>query len=59
MFLKNTSENSKTEQQEIGHEIKVPKSPFERVTYTQALEELSGLDIKIEFGEDLQDSPST
>ena len=54
--FKNTSENSKTEQQEIGHEIKVPKSPFERVTYTQALEELSGLDIKVEFGEDLQDS---
>ena len=54
--FKNTSENSKTEQQEIGHEIEVPKSPFERVTYTQALEELSGLDIKIEFGEDLQDS---
>ncbi|MBT3762181.1 MAG: aspartate--tRNA(Asn) ligase [Candidatus Nitrosopelagicus sp.] len=54
--FKNASENSKTEQQEIGHEIKVPKSPFERVTYTQALEELSGLDIKIEFGEDLQDS---
>ena len=54
--FKNTSENSKTEQQEIGHEIKVPNSPFERVTYTQALEELSGLDIKIEFGEDLQDS---
>ena len=54
--FKNTSENSKTEQQEIGHEIKVPNSPFERVTYTQALEELSGLDIKIEFGEDLQDA---
>jgi len=54
--FKYTSENSKTEQQEIGHEIKVPNSPFERVTYTQALEELSGLDIKIEFGEDLQDS---
>ena len=54
--FKNTSENSKTEQQEIGHEIKIPKSPFERVTYTQALEELSELDTKIEFGEDLQDS---
>ena len=54
--FKNTSKNSKMEQQEIGHEIKVPNSPFERVTYTQALEELSGLDIKIEFGEDLQDS---
>ena len=54
--FKYTSKNSKTEQQEIGHEIKVPNSPFERVTYTQALEELSGLDIKIEFGEDLQDA---
>ena len=54
--FKNTSENCKTEQQEIGYEIKVPDSPFERVTYTQALEELSSMDIKIEFGEDLQDS---
>ena len=54
--FKNTAENSKTEQKEIGHEIKVPNSPFERVTYTQALEELGGMDIKLEFGEDLQDS---
>ena len=54
--FKNTSENCKTEQQEIGYEIKVPSSPFERVTYTQALEELSSMGIKIEFGEDLQDS---
>ena len=54
--FKNTAENSKIEQKEIGHEIKVPNSPFERVTYTQALEELGGMDIKLEFGEDLQDS---
>ena len=54
--FKNTAENSKTEQKEIGHEIKVPDSPFERVTYTQALEELGDMDIKLEFGEDLQDS---
>ncbi|MDC0172025.1 aspartate--tRNA(Asn) ligase [Candidatus Nitrosopelagicus sp.] len=54
--FKNTSKNCKTEQQEIGYEINVPSSPFERVTYTQALEELSSMDIKIEFGEDLQDS---
>ena len=54
--FKNTSENCKTEQQQIGYEIKVPDSPFERVTYTQALDELSSLGIKIEFGEDLQDS---
>ena len=54
--FKNTAENSKTEQQEIGHEIKIPDSPFERVSYTQALGELGNLDIKLEFGEDLQDS---
>ncbi len=54
--FKNTAESSKTEQKEIGHEIKVPNSPFERVTYTQALEELGDMDIKLEFGEDLQDS---
>jgi len=54
--FKNTSENCKTEQQEIGHEIKIPNSPFERVTYTQALEELGSSDIKLEFGEDLQDA---
>ena len=54
--FKNTSDNCKTEQQEIGYEIKVPNSPFERITYKQALEELAELDIKIEFGEDLLDS---
>jgi len=54
--FKNTSENCKTEQEEIGYEIKVPNSPFEKVTYTKALEELAGLDLKIEFGEDLLDS---
>ena len=54
--FKNTSESCKTEQKENGHEIKVPSSPFERITYTQALKELSSLDIKLEFGEDLQDA---
>jgi nondiscriminating aspartyl-tRNA synthetase len=54
--FKNTSENSKTEQQEIGHQIRIPESPFERVSYTQALEELGGMDTKLEFGEDLKDS---
>ena len=54
--FKNISENCKIEQQEIGYEIKVPNSPFEKVTYTQALDELGSLDIKLEFGEDLQDA---
>ncbi len=54
--FKNTAENSKTEQEEIGHEVKIPNSPFKRITYNQALEELGNMDIKLEFGEDLQDS---
>ena len=54
--FKNTSENCKMEQRDIGYEIKVPNSPFEKVTYTQALDELGSLDIKLEFGEDLQDA---
>ena len=50
------SENRKKEQEVIGHAIKVPKSPFERVTYTQCVEELQKTGEKIEFGDDLLDS---
>ena len=51
--FKNTSEKCKIEQQEIGTEIQVPKSPFEKITYNQALDELNSADIKLEFGDDL------
>ena len=51
-----TSENCKKEQEAIGHKIEVPKSPFERITYTQAIEELKEKGEKIEFGDDLLDS---
>jgi aspartyl-tRNA synthetase len=51
-----TSEKCKKEQETIGHEIKVPKSPFERITYTQAVEEVKNAGEKIEFGDDLLDS---
>ena len=54
--FKNTSEKCKNEQREIGTEIQVPKSPFERITYKQALDELNSADIKLEFGDDLLDS---
>ena len=54
--FKNTSGKCKTEQDEIGHKIEIPNSPFERVTYAQALDELNSVDIKLEFGEDLLDS---
>ena len=50
------SENCKKEQKDIGYEIKVPSSPFERITYSQILDELGKQDIKLEFGDDLQDA---
>jgi nondiscriminating aspartyl-tRNA synthetase len=53
---KYTSENCKQEQETIGHKIEVPKSPFERVTYNQCVEELKSEGEKIEFGDDLLDS---
>ena len=51
-----TSENCKAEQEVIGHTIEVPKSPFDRVTYSQCVDELKSAGEKIEFGDDLMDS---
>ncbi len=53
---KSASENCKAEQEAIGNTISVPKSPFERITYGQCVEELRGEDQKVEFGDDLLDS---
>ena len=53
---KDTSENCKTEQNVIGHTIELPKAPFDRVTYSQCVDELKNADEKIEFGDDLLDS---
>jgi len=51
-----TSENCKKEQETIGHKIEIPKAPFERITYSQVVDELKAADQKIEFGDDLLDS---
>ncbi|MDH3502781.1 MAG: aspartate--tRNA(Asn) ligase [Nitrosopumilus sp.] len=51
-----TSKNCKKEQEAIGHEIKIPSTPFERITYTQVINELKSSGEKIEFGDDLLDS---
>ena len=51
-----TSKKCKKEQEEIGHIIEIPKSPFERITYMQVIDELKKLGEKIEFGDDLLDS---
>jgi aspartyl-tRNA synthetase len=53
---KYTSENCKKEQQVIGHTIEVPSSPFERITYSQVIDELKQEGEKVEFGDDLLDS---
>jgi len=53
---KYTSENCKKEQELIGHTIEVPKSPFERITYSQAIDEVKSAGEKVEFGDDLLDS---
>jgi aspartyl-tRNA synthetase len=37
----------------LKHKLAVPKTPFERVTYTQIVEELQNKDVKIEWGEDI------
>ncbi|WP_067961227.1 aspartate--tRNA(Asn) ligase [Nitrosopumilus sp. Nsub] len=51
-----TAENCKKEQESIGHTIEIPTAPFERITYSQCVEELKQAGEKIEFGDDLLDS---
>jgi len=53
---KYVAEKCKKEQKAIGIEIKVPSSPFERITYSQVLEELKSAGEDLKFGDDLLDS---
>ena len=53
---KYVEEKCKKEQKAIGIEIKVPSSPFERITYSQVLEELKSAGEDLKFGDDLLDS---
>ena len=48
--------NCTEEQKNLGIEIKKPKTPFDRVTYKQAIEELGKQGLALEFGDDLLDS---
>ena len=54
--FKHVSENCKDEQEIIGNKITMPNKPFEKITYSEALEELNRKDVKLEFGDDLLDS---
>ncbi len=51
-----TSKICKNEQLMTGHTINVPNTPFERITYSQCINELSEAGQKIKFGDDLLDS---
>lgn len=53
---KYTAEHCKKEQETLGIEIKVPSTPFERITYSQVLEELKAEGEDLKFGDDLLDS---
>jgi aspartyl-tRNA synthetase len=53
---KYTADNCKKEQEVIGHTIEIPSSPFERITYSQVIDELKQQGEKVEFGDDLLDS---
>ena len=54
--FKHVSENCTAEQEIIGNKIIIPNKPFEKITYSEALEELNQKDSKLEFGDDLLDS---
>ena len=51
-----TSMNCKKEQESTEYKIKVPSSSFERITYTQCIDELKKEGEKVNFGDDLLDS---
>jgi len=51
-----TEKNCPAEQKALAIEIKKPSTPFERITYKKAIEELGRDGIKLEVGDDLQDA---
>ena len=51
-----TAKNCSAEQKALDIEIKKPSTPFERITYKKAIEELGRDGIKLEAGDDLQDA---
>jgi aspartyl-tRNA synthetase len=50
------SKNCTVEQKTLEIEIKKPSTPFEKITYSKAIEELVRDGIKLESGDDLQDA---
>jgi len=54
--FKYVSENCKKELEIIGNKTITSDHPFEKITYSRALDELKEKDVKLEFGDDLLDS---
>jgi len=54
--FKYVSEKCKKELEIIGNKTITSDHPFEKITYSQALDELKEKDVKLEFGDDLLDS---
>ena len=53
---RHVAENCRAEQEAIGHQIRAPNAPFERITYSRLVDELNSMDQRLEFGDDLMDS---
>jgi aspartyl-tRNA synthetase len=51
-ILKSVKKNSRDELKILNHELKIPKKPLKRITYTEAIELLKKAGVKIEWGED-------
>jgi nondiscriminating aspartyl-tRNA synthetase len=49
-------QNCQSELKILERQIEIPRHPFERITYSQVLEELGRKGIKLSFGDDLLDS---
>ncbi|MEM3144338.1 MAG: aspartate--tRNA(Asn) ligase [Candidatus Nitrosotenuis sp.] len=49
-------QNCQAELKILERQIEIPRHPFERITYSQVLEELGRNGIKLSFGDDLLDS---
>lgn len=54
--FKDVQENCKEELNTLERELVIPKQPFDRITYNQAIEELAKSGIQLNFGDDLLDS---
>src|SRR5574338_1559718 len=54
--FEHVEKNCMHEQKTLGIEIRKPKTPFERITYKQAIDELSKQGISLAFGDDLMDA---